>query len=199
MDYLELPGWIFTFDWESVLDTYGNLSPLVPILVVMAESFLPAVPLTAIVAWNIAAYGVMEGSLFSWIGNCLGCTVVFWFWRLILSSRAARFAAKHQKVMKARRFVNRINRKALFLIIMMPFTPSSFMNFAFGASDYHPLGYLITLYCAKTLMIAFLALIGRGIVLSAEEPLYIPAVLALLGVLWLISRKVFENEKDTGE
>ena len=45
MDYLELPGWIFTFDWESVLDTYGNLSPLVPILVVMAESFLPAVPL----------------------------------------------------------------------------------------------------------------------------------------------------------
>lgn len=199
MPNIELPGWILAFDWESVLDTYGNLSPLIPVLVVMAESFLPAVPLTAIVAWNIAAYGLMEGSLYSWAGNCLGCTIVFWFWRLVLSSRAERFALRHERVLKARKFVNRISRKALFLIIMMPFTPSSFMNFAFGVSDYHPLGYLITLYCAKVVMIALLALIGHGIVLSTDEPLYIPAVLALLGILWLISRKVFENENHQGD
>lgn len=181
-------------DWQTILETYGSLSFLVPVLVVSAESFLPFLPLTAIVAWNIAAYGVLSGTLYSWLGNCLGCTIVFTFWRLF-RRRLSLYAEKHGKAAEARLFVQRMRPAALFLIIMMPFTPSSFVNFAFGISDYNPKRYLLTLYAAKTVMIFLLALIGHSIVLSFDSPYYLIPAAGLILLLWYLSRKIDRNTR----
>lgn len=193
---IPLPQWFTTFDWQSVLETYGNLSPLVPILVVSLESFIPMLPLTAIVAWNVAAYGFYLGAMYSWIGTCIGCTVSFLFWRAVLGRRMERYAKNHEKIMKARRFVKKIKPVTLFLILMMPFTPSSFMNFAFGVSVYSKRRYLLTLYCAKVAMIVLLALIGQSLVLSLDEPLFIITAIAMIAILIYLSKHVFRIDDE---
>ena len=58
---------------------------------------------------------------------------------------------------KAREWVSNINVPTLFIIILLPFTPSAFMNFAFGVSNYSRRKYLLTLYTSKLIMIALLA------------------------------------------
>ncbi len=196
---IPLPQWFVTFDWQAILDTYGDLSPLVPILVVSIESFIPMLPLTAIVAWNVAAYGFYLGAMYSWIGTCIGCTVSFLFWRAVLGHRMERYAMNHEKAMKARKFVKRIKPGTLFLILMLPFTPSSFMNFAFGVSVYSKRRYLFTLYCAKVAMITMLALIGQSLVLSLDEPLFIITAVAMIGILLYLSKSVFKLDEEPQE
>lgn len=58
--------------WETLLDSFGNLGPIAPIMLAMVESFFPPLPLIAIVALNVAAHGGILGFLYSWAGVALG-------------------------------------------------------------------------------------------------------------------------------
>lgn len=63
--------------WEALLDSFGNLGPIAPIVLAMVESFFPPLPLIAIVALNVAAHGGLLGFLYSWAGVALGgCIMV---------------------------------------------------------------------------------------------------------------------------
>ena len=61
---------------------------------------------------------------------------------------------------------------ALFLLIMLPFTPSSFVNFACGVSHYSARRYLLVMLPAKAVMIASLSLLGESLQ-RAANPLWL--------------------------
>lgn len=186
--------WMTTLEfWQECLDSFQILGPLVPILLAAVESLVPALPLVAIVTLNVAAHGALPGFFYSWCGTCLGCTVVFAFFRKVVRPAFFRLEKKSLKVKKAREWVNRFDRRALFLIVIMPFTPSAFVNFAFGVSDFDAKKYLCTIYGAKAIMIALLALFGQSLVESLENPVFILLAIVLLFLLWLISKKVRER------
>lgn len=175
---------------QLLLDHFKDLGPLAAVLLTMLESLLPPLPLVAIVAWNVLSHGVFMGALLSWIGTCLGCTLVFLFYRWLFRVFRRHAKKQHEKLEKARAWVKSINAITLFAIAMMPFTPSAFLNFAFGASDY-PIGkYLPTLYGAKLVMISLMAAFGKSVEKALDEPLFIILAIALIVALYLISRYV---------
>ena len=82
---MTITGWLeplLTLEfWQQLLDSFQGLGPLAPILLAMVESFIPALPLVAIVALNIAAHGALFGFLYSWAGVAVGGSLMFLFWR----------------------------------------------------------------------------------------------------------------------
>ena len=185
---------LFSLDfWMELFARYQGLGPVAPFLLAAMESFLPPLPLVAIVTLNVAAQGAFRGFLFSWTGTCVGCTLVFLFVRFALRRFAARTAEKHAAARRAREWVPTVSAPSLFVILMLPFTPSALMNLVFGLSEYPPAKYLLTLYAAKLIMIGSLALFGQSAVRAAEDPRFIVFSLLLAAGLYLISRKV--NEK----
>lgn len=179
--------------WEECFASFQILGPLAPVLLAMVESLIPALPLVAIVALNVAAHGAILGFLYSWIGTCIGCTIVFLFFRKVVRPAFFRLENKSPKVKKAREWVKGFNPTALFVIAIMPFTPSAFLNFAFGVSDFDGRKYIKTIVGAKAIMIALLALFGQSLVESMENPLFILFAAALLFALWYISKKIREK------
>ena len=179
--------------WMDLFSRFQGMGPLAPFLLAAMESFLPPLPLVAIVTLNVAAHGAFAGFLYSWTGTCLGCTLVFLFVRFALRRFAARAAERHPAARRAREWVPTVSAPSLFVILMMPFTPSSLMNFAFGLSEYPPAKYLLTLYAAKLVMIGSLALFGQSAVRAAEDPRFVALSLLLAAGLYLVSRKVREK------
>lgn len=176
--------------WQEALAVFECLGPAVPILLAMVESFIPALPLVAIVTLNVAAHGTVLGFLYSWIGSATGSVLVFLFWRHIVKRRFWRIAARSQKLQKAEAWVNNFDRTALFLLATMPFTPSSFLNLAFGISDFDERRYIYTIVAAKSIMIALLALFGQSLVYALEQPLFLVLALAVLGGLYGLSKVI---------
>jgi uncharacterized membrane protein YdjX (TVP38/TMEM64 family) len=176
--------------WESLLASFQALGPLVPILLAALESLIPALPLVAIVTLNVAGHGAVLGFLYSWLGTCIGCTIVFLFFRFVFKKLFVRLAGRSDKVRRARDWVNGFDPAALFLIVILPFTPSSFVNFAFGISDFNPKKYLLTLYAAKLIMIALLALFGQTCVEALKNPWFIVISVALIAGLYYLSLRV---------
>ena len=84
---------------------------------------------------------------------------------------------------------------ALFTILIMPFTPSAFMNFAFGVADYSAKRYLLTLYVAKLIMISLLGLFGESFVRAFENPVMFILSIVIIVILYILSRKISEKHQ----
>jgi uncharacterized membrane protein YdjX (TVP38/TMEM64 family) len=120
----------------------------------------------------------------------VGSVLFFALCRKLFKPWIARFADKHPKIQKARNWVNGINKKALFLIITMPFTPSCFVNFAMGVSDFDGKTYVKIMAGAKVVMLLLLSLFGQSVVQAFENPVFIVLSVLFVVVLYLISRHI---------
>ena len=167
--------------WQSLLDSFVGLGPFVPILLAMVESFVPPLPLIAIVALNVAAHGPIMGFLYSWCGVALGGLVMFTFWRRVVKRFFWRHASKYKWFRKAQGWVSSCDTSTLFTLAMLPFTPTSFLHLAFGISDFDGRRYALALLSGKFVMVAMMAIFGESLSNALENPLY----LILAVILWV--------------
>ena len=181
--------------WQTLLDSFGDLGPLAPIFLAMVESFFPPLPLIAIVALNVAAHGGLFGFVYSWVGVMLGGTLMFLFWRRVLKQFFWKFASRSQKLEKAEQWVSRFDVSSLFMLSVLPFTPSSFMHFAFSISDFDEKRYLITMLLGKGVMVAMMALFGQSLVSSMKNPVYLVLAVVIWGAMYW-GRKRFCKKHD---
>lgn len=175
--------------WQTLLESFGDLGPLAPIFLAMVESFFPPLPLIAIVALNVAAHGGFFGFVYSWVGVMLGGTLMFLFWRRVLKQFFWKFASRFQKLEKAEQWVSRFDVSSLFMLSVLPFTPSSFMHFAFGISDFDEKRYLITMLLGKGVMVAMMALFGQSLVRSMKNPVYLVLAVVIWGAMYWGSKR----------
>ena len=187
MEFLHQLG---TLDfWKTLLDGFGDLGPLAPIALAMVESFFPPLPLIAIVALNVAAHGGFLGFAYSWIGVLMGGTLMFLLWRRVVKRFFWKVASRSEKLEKAQQWVSRFDVASLFMLSVLPFTPSSFMHFAFGISDFDEKRYLITMLLGKGAMVAMMALFGQSIVSSLKNPVYLILAVVLWGGMYWASKQ----------
>ena len=175
--------------WETLLDSFGDLGPLAPITLAMVESFFPPLPLVAIVALNVAAHGGLLGFLYSWIGVALGGSIMFLLWRRVVKRYFWKIASHSPKLERAQQWVNRFDTSSLFMLTLLPFTPSSFMHLAFGISDFDEKRYLITMLLGKGVMMAMMSIFGQSLVSSMRNPVYLILAVVLWGGMYFVSKK----------
>lgn len=175
--------------WETLLNSFGDLGPLAPITLAMVESFFPPLPLVAIVALNVATHGGLFGFLYSWIGVALGGSIMFLLWRRVVKRYFWKIASRSPKLEKAQQWVNRFDTSSLFMLTLLPFTPSSFMHLAFGISDFDEKRYLITMLLGKGVMMAIMSIFGQSLVSSMRNPVYLILAVVLWGGMYFVSKK----------
>ena len=175
--------------WETLLDSFGDLGPLAPITLAMVESFFPPLPLVAIVALNVAAHGGLLGFLYGWIGVALGGSIMFLLWRRVVKRYFWKIASRSPKLERAQQWVNRFDTSSLFMLTLLPFTPSSFMHLAFGISDFDEKRYLITMLLGKGVMMAMMSIFGQSLVSSMRNPVYLILAVVLWGGMYFVSKK----------
>ena len=176
--------------WEGLFAAYSMNGAAVAFLLPMIEAFIPALPQIAIAALNAAAFGPWEGFLYTWAGSCVGNAIVFLFYRHVLKHAADYLSRNSGRIQKAEAWVSGFDPLALFLLLCVPFTPSSFLNFAFGLSDFSQKRYLLTMLPAKIAMIGSLIFFGQSIAQAGEHPLQLLLGLALMLLLYFASAKL---------
>ena len=175
--------------WKALLDSFGDLGPIAPIVLAMVESFFPPLPLIAIVALNVAAHGGLLGFLYSWAGVALGGCIMFLLWRRVVKRYFWKIASRSSKLERAQQWVNRFDTSSLFMLTLLPLTPSSFMHLAFGISDFDEKRYLITMLLGKGVMMAMMSIFGQSLVSSMRNPVYLILAVVLWGGMYFVSKK----------
>ena len=122
-------------------------------------------------------------------GVALGGSIMFLLWRRVVKRFFWKFASRSPKLEKAQQWVNRFDTSSLFMLTLLPFTPSSFMHLAFGISDFDEKRYLITMLLGKGVMVALIALFGQSLVSSLKNPVYLVLAILLWAGMYWVSKK----------
>ena len=175
--------------WLNLVTQYKELGFLAPIVLALLESIFPFLPLVLIVAFNTGIYGFWLGFLLSYVGNLLGSILVFFFFRFLERSRLIGHLIHGKRLAKILHWV--VMQPPAFLIVVsaLPFTPSSFINIAFGLSGYSKRRYVVSIALGKFVMIALLAAFGNTLTRLDEHPLIIVLSVAILGLAYYLSHR----------
>ena len=154
----------------------------------MVESFFPPLPLIAIVALNVAAHGGLLGFVYSWAGVMLGGTVMFLLWRRVVKRFFLEICPPLGKAAKGGAMGQPVRHRVPVHAVAPAFTPSSFMHFAFGISDFDEKRYLVTMLLGKGVMVAMMALFGQSLVSAMKNPFYLVLAIAIWAGMYFASK-----------
>lgn len=193
---------IFT-DWKVMLENdqldeyvlellkdYESLGPLPGILLPFIEAFLPFLPLIVFVLVNGAAYGPIEGFLWSWIGTSLGSVFVFLIIRKLGDKRILRAVRHNRQVHKVTNWLEKHGFGPLFLLMCFPFSPSSVINVVSGLSKISIHQFVLAVLLGKSVMIFSIAYIGSSLTEFATNPFKTIGVGIGVILFWIFGKRL---------
>lgn len=193
-------GWIETWlrqfknmDLEHLqrtLESYSAFGPLPGILLPLAEAFLPILPLIVFVAANANIYGLLLGSLYSWIGVCAGSLLLFWLARKLGGSLGGWLRRKFPRAGKMFAYVENKGFTPIFLLACFPFSPSALINLISGLSGISFRSFLLAILLGKAVMILTVSLLSFNIGDLLHQPWRILIALVVLAVMWFGGKKL---------
>lgn len=172
----------------ELLDKYESFGPLPGILLPLIESLLPFLPLVVFVFANAAAYGLLFGFLYSWIGASIGSILVFLIIRKLGDKRLFRVLRENKQVKKVTAWLERHGFGPLFLLICFPFSPSAVINVVAGLSRISTPQFILAVILGKSLMIFSIAYIGSSIFEFAKNPVKTIIVGVAIVLFWLTGK-----------
>lgn len=173
---------------EQLFSEVEQLGLIVGFLLVFLESLLPFLPLFLIVIVNINSYGFLLGFLINYSGTVLGSYIVFLFIRYFVRAPAQRYIAKHERLQKMLAFIDRKGFSFLFILLSLPFTPTSVINVIAALSNLKKVVYLYILVAAKAIMVLTMSLVGNDVTSFFTSPLQLTITIIGLVLLYLFSK-----------
>ncbi|HLR74762.1 MAG TPA: TVP38/TMEM64 family protein [Virgibacillus sp.] len=190
-------GWKKVFDYEhldeyimQLLSDYERLGPLPGILLPFIEAFLPFLPLVVFVFANAAAYGLLKGFLYSWIGSSLGSIFVFLIIRRLGNKRIFQRISRNKQVHQVTVWLERHGFGPLFILLCFPFSPSSVINVVAGLSKVSTQQFSLAVILGKSVMIFSLAYVGSSIFSFAKNPIRTIVVGISIVLFWMIGKYI---------
>ena len=176
---------------EKIKALMEQISPfdfILAFLLPFIESFLPFLPLFMFAVVNVNAFGVVLGFILTYTGTVSGCFAVF---ALINQFQQHRWVKRFLKIDNIQRFIDWVDHKGsiiIFIMLCIPFTPSSFINVIAALSNITYKQYLFILIVSKFVMIFIMSFVGHDIASFFEKPIKSITTIILLVVLYFVAK-----------
>lgn len=182
------------FDWISIdnvellIEKYKLIGPWFSVLLTLLESFLPFIPLFAIVVANAGAYGLFWGFILSWLATVAGSYLFFLMIRKFGKYRLFKKLKEQKQVKKLIHWVDVRGFTPLFVLLCLPFTPVFVVNSVAGLSNLKKKYYFLTLLISKPVMIFFISYLGSDLRAIMSSPMKIIISCLIILAIWLIGK-----------
>lgn len=191
--HMEHIKWLF-----NLAQDYWFLTMVVGVFSTFIESFLPVLPLVAIVTINAAVFGMGIGLIISWIGSGLGTILLF---SIVTKLSDSDFINKYrnEKTNKIVKKLNEKNFKLLFIAYACPFIPTCLVTIASGLCKLDKKIFLSSMLSGKFIMFIVISYIGSDIKGFITNPLKIILFGVIVFIAWTIGNRVNKNIEANSE
>lgn len=164
-----------------VAETNIMLAMLLAFCLPFLEAFIPALPYTAFVFFNVNLIGGVLGFILSLLGTVTGSFLLFMFVRYFLQTRVLAFLQKRNHVTFYNRIAEGLEKHGVLYIFILYgvlglVLPSSLCTLSIALTSFSKRKFLIGLVMGKTLVTGVLVLFGKSIVEVLSNPLLLVGV-----------------------
>ena len=156
------------------------------------ESFLPFLPLAAIVSANAVANGMFIGLIISWIGSGLGTTALFLLLSKFNESKLVR-KIKTPRIESGIQWVNNKGFSALFIAYSCPFMPSSLATVASALCNKKIVDFIPAMLAGKFVMFITICYIAGDVTGFIKSPVKIALFALLIAFSWYMGKRLNRN------
>lgn len=167
---------------------YWILTMIVGLFSTFIESFMPVLPLIAIVTINAAIFGMGTGLLISWVGSSLGTAALF----LLISKyndNKLFNKLRNSKTSKAISWLERQDFKLLFIAYSCPFVPGCLVTIASAFCRKSIKSFLPAMMSGKFVMFVVVSYVASDIKGFITHPLKIGTFVLLVFLSWKIGSR----------
>lgn len=191
MNNLDLINTIVEYSTEVI----SNGGILFGMLLIMIESFIPALPLSVFIALNTHTFGLLPGILMSWVSTCIGCYISYLIFYYVSNNIIYKYLSKktRNKIDKAVDKFQNISLANLTVIITLPFTPAFLINILAGVSGMSKKKYIVALLIGKIFMVSFWGYIGKSFVESMTDISAIIVMSIMIIIAYALSKLIGKN------
>ena len=182
----------------NLAQDYWFLTMIVGLFSTFIESFLPILPLVAIVTINAAVFGLGMGFIISWIGSGLGTLALF----LIVSKFSDNKFINKYRNEKTQKIVEKISSKGfkiLFIAYACPFIPSCLVTISSALCKSEIKHFATAMLSGKFIMFIVISYIGSDIKGFVTSPIKIALFVLIVLLAWLIGNKINSNLESSEE
>lgn len=180
---------------NTFLMNAGIMAPLLSSCFIMLEGTLAFLPMFVFLTVNLLTMGQFFGIIISYICTVFGNFMAFFLCRIGLAPLFKKLIKNSKHLKKFINMISRMKFSKLVLIISIPFTPPSFVNFAAGLSNIPKKKYFYAVLFGKIPVIIFWGVLGTSLVDCLKNPIMLIKVILLILICNLIS-KFFNKHLD---
>lgn len=173
----------------NLTNDYWLLSILVGMMSVFIESFVPLLPLVAIVTANAALFGMYQGLIISWIGSSAGTICLFLIIRKVSNWKVIDSLIS-EKTEKAIKWIESRGFKLLFLAYACPFLPACLITISQGIAKRKISVFVSAVFSGKLVMFFIISYIGKDIVGFVTNPIKVITFLLIVFIAWKIGNRL---------
>lgn len=173
----------------EIVEQYWVIAFFVATFFSAAESFIPILPLAAIVAANAVLLGFIPGLLASTIGSVVGASLLFY---ITNKFSHIEFFKKHksEKVNRVMEWIKHQDFKITSVIYACPFVPGFLFTMASGFSGRDLKSFIPGLFTGKLIYFFIVSYVSADLQNFITNPFKISLVIIFIGFAWLIGRRI---------
>lgn len=168
---------------------YWILTMFVGLISCFIESFIPILPLIAIVSANALMFGLWGGILVSWIGSGLGTTALFLLVSKFNNNKLFN-KLRNDKTEKAIKSMKKQGFKLLFIAYSCPFVPSFLVTITSAFCKREAINFIPAMLAGKFVMFLLISYPASDIQGFINNPIKIAIFVLLVFLSWTIGSKV---------
>ncbi len=185
---------------DTLIDFFLTNGPILGFVGVFSEAFITILPLSALVALNVGAFGYVFGIVLSWFATVAGSYLCFSLFRFFSKKLfKTKFMKKKKNLTNNIIKMKNINFSSLVILIAVPFTISSLINLLAGLSLMSRKKFLAAILIGKFFMITFWGYVGGNIVKNGLNLKSVIISIILIILAYIISKIVNKKMNIEGE
>ena len=175
---------------QNLVQDYLLLSICVGFFSSFIESFIPMLPLVAIVTANAALFGMVKGFLLSCLGSVTGTICLFLLVSKIGENSKLLEKIKNEKIKKAILWVDKKGFKLLFIAYACPFLPACVITIASAITKRDKTTFMSAVLSGKFIMFLVVSYIGQDIYGFITSPIKIIGFCVVVFLAWVLGNKL---------
>lgn len=184
MDIMEVIDKIY-----KLVEQYWLVVVIIGILLSFLESFIPILPLAAIVTANSVILGLWGGLVVSLIGSTLGAILLFY-----LSAKCShfKFFQKHRnkRIDKLMEWIKKQGFKVICIIYSCPFVPGFLVTIASGFSGKDIKSFIPGLISGKFIYFFVVSYVSYDIQGLMRSPWKLIVLILMICISWIVGKRL---------
>lgn len=173
-----------------LLSDYKLLAIIAGFIIIGLETFLPILPLVAIVMANAFVLGMWLGFLVSWIGSAFASVLLYY-----LANRCSRmyFFEEYKKKNTTRKVLKWIKKQgfnAIFISYSCPFIPDFLVTITSGFTGLDFKSFGSGMICGKFVMFLLISYVGQDMVGFFSNPIKVLLLSIAITLSWIIGKNI---------